>query len=413
MMSEPQVAMAASPRDWALRLHRHLADHGGARVRATVLHPHDALAERYDVLVVDDTTSFLSHRLLAELRRAGRQVLGVYDPDEPGGKGELAELGVDAVLPATADTAEFLDAIVGLSAEAVHPDGGWEEGPQPPAPPRVPVPSRTIRGRITVVAGPPGGCGATEVAVALAAAVGRRGEPCVLVDADEVAPCVAQRLGLRAYPNLRAAVDAVEQLDGSVGEALVPVPAGHFWALPGLARATDWCEVRPNEVVEVARALARPHVHVVVNVGHRVEDLAGAGGVARYGCTRALLGAADAVVGVGAASPVGVARLLDWTADVRGLSAAPLHLLLNNAPASRFKRGEVEAELRRSVVPASLTFAPSDRRVETAGWSCTVVAPGPFTRAVDGLASVALPAGRRDGGRRRDRTRRDNPVPVS
>ncbi|MEX0657860.1 MAG: hypothetical protein WD080_01885, partial [Egibacteraceae bacterium] len=81
MTGEPEIALAASPRDWAQRLHRHLADHGGARVRATVLHPHDALAETYAVLVVDDTTSFLSHRLLDELRRTGRRVLGVYDPD--------------------------------------------------------------------------------------------------------------------------------------------------------------------------------------------------------------------------------------------------------------------------------------------------------------------------------------------
>lgn len=399
MISEPEIALAASPRDWAQRLHRHLTDHGGARVRATVLHPHDALAERYDVLVVDDTTSFLSHRLLGELRRAGRRVVGVYDPDDPRGKGELTELGVDVVLASTAGTAEFLEAVTALAAEAGPRDVDTDD----PGPAGVPTDAAPpARGQVTVVGGPPGGCGATEVSVALAAAVGRRGDPCVLVDADEVAPSVAQRLGLAAYPNLRVAVDAVEQATTTLGEVLAPVDAGRFWALPGLSRPTDWSRTRAGEILAVVEALARPGVHVLADVAHRVEDLAGAGGPPRYASTRALLGAADAVVGVGTASPVGIARLLDWAADVRTLAGgAPLHLALNRVPASRYKRGEVAAELRRSLVAASVTFLPADRRVEAAAWGSRLVAAGPFTRAIDELATTALPARRRPPGRRR------------
>ena len=79
-MSEPVLALAASPCDWARRLHRHVTDHGGALVRSTVLHPHDTLAEAYDVLVADDTTSFLTRNLVEQLRAQGRRILGVFDP---------------------------------------------------------------------------------------------------------------------------------------------------------------------------------------------------------------------------------------------------------------------------------------------------------------------------------------------
>ncbi len=65
------------------RVHRFLSDHGGARVRAQVLTPEDALAEDYQVLIIDDICSFLTPRLVAEVQRQGRLVLGVFDPSDP------------------------------------------------------------------------------------------------------------------------------------------------------------------------------------------------------------------------------------------------------------------------------------------------------------------------------------------
>lgn len=390
MIEEPQVAMAASPREWAARLHRHLADHGGGRVRATILHPREAVGETYDVLVVDDTTSYLSHRLIGELQHQGRAVLGVYDPEDPRGKGELLEIGADVVLAQTATTEEFIQAITALTTE---------RRTQPPAPSAGgpvaggPEPVEPARGRLTAVGGPAGGPGATEIAIALAAAVGRRGHACVLLDADEVAPSVAQRLGLPTYPNLRTAVDAVEHLAGTLAETLALVAGGPFWALPGLARAADWAQVRPTETVEVARQLARPGVQVLANVGHRLEDLLAGGSPSRYATTRALLAAADVLVGVGMATPVGVARLVEWVADVRALAPlTPVHLIINRAPAGGFKRAEVEAELRRNLTPASLHFAAADPRVDAASWAAELVAAGPFRRGVEALADAAVPA---------------------
>nr|MDP8977476.1 hypothetical protein [Actinomycetota bacterium] len=117
-MTDAELAIVASPRPWAQRLHRFVADHGGARVRTTVLHADDALAERYDVLVVDDTTSFLTRRLVSRVRDGGRRVLGVFDPEDPRGKGELVELGVDDMIEREASPREFLVAIAGLLVDA-------------------------------------------------------------------------------------------------------------------------------------------------------------------------------------------------------------------------------------------------------------------------------------------------------
>jgi hypothetical protein len=64
--------------------------------------------------------------------------------------------------------------------------------------------------------------------------------------------------------------------------------------------------------------------------------------------------------------------------------------VVNKAPASRFVRGEVEAEILRNYAPASLTVLPLDSAVEKAAWRGELVAPGPFTRAVEGLADAAL-----------------------
>lgn len=427
-MSEPEIALAASPRGWPQRLHLHVADHGGARVRATVVHPRDALAEGYDVFIVDDTTSFLSRRLVGELHEQGRQVLGVYDPEDPRGKGELVELGVDAVCDANAPAEDFLEVVIDLARHRALARQSAESDALDEASSRVdaelggvssaPVATardqggdratdRATRGWITAVGSPGGGSGATEVAIGLAAAVGARGEACVLVDGDDVAPALAQRLGLGPYPNIRAAVDAVEHRAGELADTLTAVRSGRFWALSGLASPLDWPQLRATEAEAVVTALARRCHHVLVNVGHRLEDLPAAGGAGRYAPTRALTASADTVVGVGLPTPVGVTRLLEWLGEVRALaSETPVHLVLNHAPARGFKRRECETELLRNATPASLTFVPADARVAAAAWAGEVVRSGPFARTVAGLAATALPRVGPVASRRRRRKSR-------
>ncbi|MBW3579130.1 MAG: hypothetical protein KY462_15630 [Actinobacteria bacterium] len=393
-MGEPEIAIVVSPRDWAERLHRFVADHGGARVRARVLDAREALDDDYLVMVAEDLTSFLTPRLVAELRRRDRRVLGVYDPAEPWGRERLAEVGADEVIELTAAPEEFLRVIEALAA-SVRLDEALAkltEDPGQPPPPEPSVSNRPARGRITVVGGPAGGVGITEVAIALGAAARDRGCKAVVVDADEQTPSVAQRLGLPLHPNLRTAVDAVEQRVGRLIDALTAESDAGLEVLCGLANPRDWSELRADEVVEVMRALAGFRDPVVVNIGHAIEDLTGFGASPRFGVSRALLGVADALVGVGAPTPVGIARLIEWIAEVRAVAPkTSLAVAINRAPTGRFKCGELEEEICRTVDTQTLVFLPEDRRVHDAAWNGSLVAVGPWTKAVTVLVDHVLP----------------------
>jgi MinD-like ATPase involved in chromosome partitioning or flagellar assembly len=393
-----EIAIGVSHRSWAQELFRHVADHGGAIVRTRVLLEEDALESSYAVLVVDDTASVLTPRLVAELHRRDRRVIAVHAAGDHPAREALARLGVDAAVPDSATPEELVDAIVALAPE---PGPGLVEDTfaeiarelghdLPGEPPLHEEAARPERGRITAVLAVSGGAGATEVALALAVALRRRGERCVLVDADEVAPSLAQRVALPLVPNLRNAVDALERGVGSLQEALVALPQrdGGFDLLCGLANPRDWPGLRPDSVAEVVGELARTHGQVLVNAGSRSEEVIAPGGLARYGITRSMLLVADQLVLVGSATPIGVARALDWLADHAALAKSkPLHVALNQAPSGMFKRGELEREVLRSFLPSSLHLLPSDKRVEEAIWNGHTVTSGPFAKAAQSLAT--------------------------
>lgn len=393
-MREPTVALAHSQRGWARDLHFFLMDHGGAVVRGYVVGPEDALGEDYDVLIVDDITSFLTPRLVSSLQRRGTSVIGVFDPADGDGAGKqrLIDLGVDEALADDAGAAAMLEAISRLAGAFVADDteigGLLAELRRDPARHR-PAEEPAPRGVIVAVAGAGGGVGATEVAVATADAFRRGGSSVVLVDTDEIGPSVAQRLGLPIHPNLRTAVDVVHHASGELEATLAREPSLGIEILAGIPNHRDWHELRATEVVEVLRDLSSTRAVVVANVGPRVEDLPDFGGPARYGVSRAVLDLADVVVLVGGESPVGVTRMVDWLADARTLlDGTPVHVVVNRHDGSRYVASEIENELRRSFTPESIHFAPVDKKVARAAWDGVGVAKGPFTRAVAQLVSV-------------------------
>jgi hypothetical protein len=105
---EPTVALVFSPEPWVEALHRHLAHHGGARVRQIVVDPAVALDEEYGALVVSDRWPALTLGFVGAIHERARKVLGVFDPDEPAGKDHLVALGVDATIATDAPMAEFV-----------------------------------------------------------------------------------------------------------------------------------------------------------------------------------------------------------------------------------------------------------------------------------------------------------------
>ncbi len=363
-MTDLALAFAASPREWADRFHRFLADHGGARVRVHVLRPDDVVAEQYDVLVIDDICSFLSPALVGEVQARGRRVVGVYERGLPEGKDRLAECGIDVTVEAEAEPDEFL-AAVAKAGEDVAVDSRVAVSPSA---------APSDRGRVVVVAGPAGGCGVTEVALGLATVLRRR-RRVVLVDADPSCPSLMPRLGLPPHPNLRSAVDELEHR----GAVPAPPERAGLGVLGGGVGSLDG--VRPGRVLDVVRSLAGGDGDVVVDAG---TDLV----PRRSGVAATLVEAADDVVAVAEASPVGVVRLLEWLgAAARLRPRLPVTVAFNRAPRSPHRRAELVEEVVRSYVPAGLVFLPSDPAVNEAAWRGDLVTRGRFTKALARLAA--------------------------
>jgi MinD superfamily P-loop ATPase len=370
-MGEPEVALVFTPEPWVEDLHRHLTDHGGGRVRQVVVEPSVALEESYDILVAGHRWPALTRAFVADVHARRRAVLGVFDREEPAARAHLVAIGVDQVIESDRSPDAFVDAMVALHVrrDAAPPDAA-------------PLLSPARRGRVVVVGGPPG-AGRTEVAVHLAAAIGD-----VLVDADDAAPCVAPRLGLPIEPNLRTAIDAVEHGRGDVRESLVRGSATPYPTLVGLPNANGWAHLRPGEVIRAVERLAVDAATVVVDCAASLEDVGGPTR-GRNAVTRALVREADAIVGVCAATPVGVTRLLSWFVEARRLAAdVPIVVAVNRAPMSRFRRGELFAEVTRSLPPLHVEFLADDRRVTDAVWDGRLARTGPFTRAVNRIGEV-------------------------
>lgn len=410
-MPEPEVALVFSPEAWVEGLHRHLTDHGGARVRQVIMDPSLAFDEVYGTVVVSHRWPALTRTFVEAVHRRGRCILGVFDPEEPAGRQFLVSLGADRVLASDASMAEFVDAFAALAPELKQPapsvtaleaavDGTSFSAPAPDG-------DQPRAWRLVAVGGTPG-AGATELAIALTATLARQGERAVLVDADEVVPSIAQRLGLPIEPNLRSAIESVEYGMGDVGTAIIRAARG-LDVMCGLPNVGAWSQVRPSEVLDVIEAVGRTRRYVVTNFSSRLADV-GRGGRDRYGISRKVVSEASELIGVAPATPVGVTRLLGWVTDVRALNpSAPVHLVVNRSPRDAFRKAELDQEIRRTFEPESLAFLPHDPRIDAAVWSGTLVAHGPYAKAVAEFAVKIAPrppaATRARGSARRRRAR--------
>lgn len=369
---DPFVVLAASPRGWSAALQAHAADHGGVVVRATVLTESDARSEDGDVLVVDDITSFLTPALVRDVHEAGRTVLGVYDPDDPRGKGDLVDLGVDALVAADADVEELVATIRGLARAGVQPRTSPLD--------RAPAGVVALGHRIGVV-GPPGGVGVTELAIEVAAVLAAHGRRTILLDADETAGALAQRLALPLHPNLLGAIDA-DRRGESVLAGLHPLSRRHrLAALPGMAATEDWQHVPDQALVGLGLRLASASDVVVADLGSAPAQVQGPAGP-RPGHGTALAASCDDLLLVCQPTPVSIGRALGLR---RRLPDRPFHVVLNRTPRDRFVVRQARAELCQGFGVAEVHVLPEDSRVGEAAWQGERVRRGPFGGQVAGL----------------------------
>ena len=263
-----------------------------------------------------------------------------------------------------------------------------------------PVPAGS--GRVVVVWGPAGAPGRTLVATSLAATLAERGLRTTLVDADPYAASVAQQLGvLDEVSGLLSAARLTG--DGALGAGFTSVQRSlgdHLTVVTGLPRPDRWVEVRAG-VVEHLLEVARAHGHVVVDTGFSLEDDPGSDLVTRPGRNQLTLGAldvADEVVVVGAADPVGLARLARGLVELRERrGGAPVRVVVNRMRstlswAERDIVGMVEGFSRL----AGVHFLPDDRatadRALVTGTSVADLGDTELGRAVAAVAEKLVPS---------------------
>ena len=310
----------------------------------------------------------MTQAFVTDVHARSRRVLGVHECTEPASRAHLATVNVDAVVENDAGPEAFVRALVQLCSEQQRTTGF--------APPALAVrPSRLVG-----VGGPPG-VGRTEVAIELAVAAARDASV-VLADCDDVAPAVAQRLALPVEPNLRTAIDAVEHGRGDLAVCMHREAHRNVAVLGGIPNSTSWMQVRPGEVIRVVDRLGAEADIVVVDGIGSLQDLGGLPR-GRFATARALATEADVLVAVCDASPVGIARLLAWTVEVRALApSTPIVVVVNRAPSASFRRGELYDEITSSIYVIDVGFVGVDARVVAAAWEGRTVARGRFTRAV-------------------------------
>jgi hypothetical protein len=390
---EPAVSFGSSQRSWVSQLISYVSDHGGVRVVGTVLTHDDALAMEFDVLVIDDVSSVLSPRLVDRLQTSGRLVIGVFDAERgTAAKDRLLAAGVDGAVASDATASEIVRAVVDtVRQRGVDEDFASlvEDLDAPvdfhPAD-HAPVPATTHPGagygEIIVVAGSDG---VTEVAIGIAQATSGRGASTAIVDMDTLEPSIAQRLGMPLTPNIFTATEDL-RLRSSLQDSFAVHPVG-VALVAGIPNPREWENLSESEAADLVGELATGFSIVIVKVNRHLEDLSSfAGSAGRFDIGRRLVAMANHLVAVTSASPLGTTRLLAMTSDARNLTAAPLHVVINQAPSSQFVQGEIAEELGRTLSFTSLTFLPSDSRVQKAAWQGEFVRVGSFTKRIGSLA---------------------------
>lgn len=359
----PDIALAASARQWPDRLHRFLLDHGGGRIVDRVMAADQATSASFDVLLIDDVCSFLTPRLVSVLKQSAREVIGVYMPsDGPDAKRRLLECGISDVIETDASPEEFLAKIHGTLAHRVAlPE---DEG------------SGVLSAFRVGVTGPCEGVGMTELAIGLARSLAGRIET-VLVDMDQAWPSIAQRLDLPVHPNVRTALDHALHSPERIEEAVHET--GGLSVVGGRADGGQGAEITRPDAMMLMESLSSLSEVIVADLGPLPH------------CEPGLVREFDTVIVVGSGTPVGVARLIR-TLEVL-LSRDPDRSLLavvNKTGSGSFRRAEVVGEISRAFPDLPVVTIPYEDRVEHAAWDGTLFSRGKYGRAVDAMSEVIV-----------------------
>jgi MinD-like ATPase involved in chromosome partitioning or flagellar assembly len=275
-----------------------------------------------EAVVVGAGRRTFSAELLEACDARGIRVVALAADDRE--RAHAGALGLHEVLEGGATWAEIEGCLAGAVPASVRQAGG---------------PAATA-GEILAVWGPAGAPGRTTLAVAVAAELAATGRRVALVDADPYGGAIAALLGLLdEAPGFAAAcrLAGAGALDRSELERLAQrctAARASFEVFTGLVGPGRWPELAHDRVIAALEAI-RGHVdHVVVDTGFSLEQdeelTSDQFAPRRNAATFAALEAADRVIAVGLADPVGLARLLRGHAElVERVDPAKIDVVVN------------------------------------------------------------------------------------
>jgi MinD-like ATPase involved in chromosome partitioning or flagellar assembly len=363
----------------------------------------------------------LDRELLDRLAASGVAVVVLHAPGDDAAVARVERLGLRHTCPADAPLDVLADTVAGAVSDLLAaPVGVTQSRTAAPAPaydradpPPHPGGPERVPGRLVAVWGPAGSPGRTSLAVGIAAELAHRRVPTVLGDVDVYGGTVASMLGLLdEAPGLAAAVRLSNNanLDLRALAGLAPEAAAGLRVLTGISRADRWPELRPaalEHVWALCRELAAVTVLDCAFCLEQDEELSfDTAAPRRNGATLLTLERADTVIAVGAADPIGVARLVRGLEALREvLPAVSPRVVLNRVrpgPVGPRPHQELAAALERYAGVRDVAFVPDDRAAFDAalrtGRTLAEAAPGSAARqALERLAAelVGRPAPRR------------------
>lgn len=298
---------------------------------------------------------------VSDFAAVGVVVVGV--PSGPDAADHLRGLGIDDIVQEDAD-AVTLAAVVTAAARRAPDRDVVVAAP-------IPALAPVTRGAVIAVWGPAGAPGRTTLAAAMAYDLAQV-ERVLLVDVDTYGGAIAQTLGLLdEAPGIAALARA--SLHGTLtGESVerhaLAVSPG-LRVLSGITRPDRWPELSPAALEPVWELLRNHAAVTIIDCASPLEsdeDLQyDTRAPQRNGATLSALAAADVVVVIGSAEPVGLQRLVHGLAALEAVvpeATTPRVVVVNRVRAS------VAGVRPREAVADALLRYSGVRKVWTVGW---------------------------------------------
>ncbi|GAA1059572.1 nucleotide-binding protein [Agromyces bracchium] len=322
-----------------------------------------------DAVVVGAGAATLDAELLAACDRRGIRVVALASTDRD--RAEASRIGLHEVLDAEVEPAELEAVLSGgpnLPSRLVDATGPLESSHRADLP------------GVIAVWGPSGAPGRTTTAVGIASELAAAGHLVALVDADPYGGAIAPALGLLdEAPGFASACrlagsGALDRVELERIAQRYSSPRASFDVFTGLVGPSRWPELSQERVTETLRVMRARFEFVVIDVGfslERDEELTSDPfAPRRNAATFAVLSAADRVVAVGLADPVGLSRLLRGHAElVEHVDPDRIDVLVNRVRTSALgidAHAQVRQTLRRFAGLADAVLLPHDGRATDA-----------------------------------------------